>query len=111
MKKPKEEQEVLTYEEKVKIFNSKTVRETLNKATKFDELPIVLGFGSSTHHPEKKGGMTTCDFKLWCKFGGSNWFIPNVFRSQCQIKDVINLCSNDNEIVALMELLSAKVVK
>lgn len=100
----------MSYEEKVKLFNSKSAVEALNNKTNENEMPIELGFGSSTHHPEKKGGMTTCDFKLWCKFGGSDWFVPNVFRSKHQVLDALKICVNDNQVVSLMELLSAKKV-
>jgi hypothetical protein len=97
----------LSFEEKCSLFFSKNSRESLNTKTPFEQLPLKLEFGSSSHHPEKKEGMSTCDIKLWVKFLDSDWFIPYTYRSKSQIISAIEICSNDNEIVALMELLSA----
>lgn len=48
---------------------------------------IKIGTGSSTHHPERKGGMSTCDIRTWVCYDG-DWFIPNT-RSMFSIYENI----------------------
>jgi hypothetical protein len=97
----------MTFEEKTALFLSKDTRQAHREKTPFEELPLRMEFGSSSHHPDRKGGMSTADIKLWCKFLDSDWFMPYGGFSRQQIIGMIDLCSNDNQIVSLMELLSA----
>jgi hypothetical protein len=94
-------------QDKIDKFLAKDSRQALNTKTPIEELPLRIEYGSSTHHPERKGGMSTSDIKLWVKFLDSDWFMPYGGYRKSQILGMIELCDNDNQIVALMELLSA----
>lgn len=98
----------MTYEEKVKKFITKDFQERFSTKTSYDELPFRIGYGSSSHHPDRKGGVTTCDIVLWCKFLDRDWFRPYGNFSMGQIEDMLQICSSDDHIISLMEMFSAK---
>ena len=98
----------MTYEEKTKKFLSKGAMEAFREKTPREELPFKIDYGSSSHHPERKGGVTTCDIRMWCKFLDGDWFTPYGHFGQTEIEAMIDACVNDNNIVSLMELLAAK---
>ena len=98
----------MTYQEKLDKFLAKNARESFNSKTEFTELPLEMRMGSSTHHPDRKGGMSTSDIVLWVKFLDSDWFRPYGGFNMSQIKAMCDICKNDNQIISLMELLAAQ---
>lgn len=93
--------------EKINKFLAKDARQAHRTKTPIEELPLRMEYGSSTHYPDKKGGMSTADIKLWIKFLDEDWFMPYGGFSRSQILSMLDVCENDNQIVHLMELLSA----
>ncbi len=97
----------MEHQEKIDKFLAKNARDAFREKTPMEELPFKMGCGSSTHHPERKGGISTSNIVLWCKFLDGDWFRPYGGFEQYQIKKMVEICVNDNQIVSLMELLSA----
>ena len=97
----------MTHEEKITAFLSKTGRDAFKTKTPLGELPILFQLGSSSHKPDKKVMFETADLVFWVKFLDKEFFRPYGGFSQEQIIGMIDLCYNDNQIVSLMELLSA----
>lgn len=98
----------MDYNEKVEKFNNKTSFESFLYKTPFDDLPLKMEFGSSSHHPERRGGITTCDLVLWCKFLDWDWFRPVGHFNQSQIGKMVDICENDDQVYRLMKMLSKK---
>lgn len=96
----------MTYQEKCDAFTSKDARTAFRKKTKIEELPLILRYGSGSHNPEQNVQMETCDLVLWVKFL-DKWFRPYGNFDSFQIQKMIKICHNDNQIVALFELLAA----
>ena len=96
----------MTFDEKLEKYLAKNGREAFRTKTKFDELPIRLEYGSSSHHPEREVGITTSDIVLWVKFATLDWFRPLGMFDKTQIINMISICKNDVQIDALIELLN-----
>ena len=64
---------------------------------------IKIGFGSSTHHPERKGGMSTCDSKTWICYDGE-WFIPKTRSIFSLCKDIQDI-RNEEDLEVYIELI------
>ena len=97
----------MTYKEKCEKFANMSGRDIFRNKTPIDDLPLQMGLGSSSHHPEREGGMTTCDIVFWMKFSDDNWFRPYGSFYEDQIIKMIEICRNDQQVISLMELLSA----
>jgi hypothetical protein len=98
----------MTYQEKIEKFNAKNGREIFTDKTPYEELPLEMKTGSSTHNPDRKGGVTTCDIVLWIRFAGSDWFRPYGHIPAEVIEKFVEACTNDGQVIRLMEMLSAK---
>lgn len=98
----------MTHEERMLEFAAKTGIEAFREKTPWDQLPVIIGHGSSSHHPERKGGMTTSDIVLWVKFYGK-WFRPYGRFDANQIKAMYDLCHNDIQVQSLFEMLSCEM--
>lgn len=86
---------------------SKTGIDAFRTKTSLSEAPIDFGYGSSTHYPGKKGGVTTCDIVLWVYFY-DRWFRPYGRFEIDQIEAMYDVCRNDNQVIALFEMLSCE---
>jgi len=96
----------MTYDEKITAFQSKNGREAFHTKTPIEDLPIQFHSGSGSHKPDQKVQVQTSDIVLWVKFL-DDWFRCYGNFDKTQILAMIGLCHNDNQIVSLMELLSA----
>ena len=67
-----------------------------------------MEYGSSTHHPEQKGGQSTNDVRLWVKWGDGEWFTPYGHFSKMQICKMLEVCRNEFQAEALMRMLAAR---
>lgn len=86
---------------------NRSARDVFTNKTPIENIPLRMEHGSSSHHPDREGGITTCDLVLWCKFLDGKWFRPYGGFTMEQIHDMITICSNDQQVEILMELLSA----
>lgn len=103
------------YKEWIKKEHAKKTDKFINRGplemfktkTPLKDLPLRIGTGSSSHHPDREGGITTCDIVLWCKFLDGEWFCPYGNFNEDQIEQMVEICNNDTQVISLMELLSA----
>lgn len=84
----------------------KTARERFQTKSKIEDLPLKFEYGSSSHNPDENVAFETCDIVLWVCFA-QQWFRPYGGFNEEQIKQMIEVCSNDQQVVALFNLLSA----
>lgn len=98
----------MEYNEKIQKFDKRERRLGGYPVTPFDELPFKIGYGSSTGHPEYKGMQSADGGKVWCKWKNFDWFRPYSNWNKEQIISMIKICTNDAQVEALFELLSAK---
>lgn len=105
------DKQFLEHIERTKKYESKNAMEAFKSKTPFEELPLLMMHGSGSRNPEdrRKGGIVTCDFKLWIKFC-DQWFKPYGNFGKGQIQEMIEICINDNQIDALMSMLSSKPI-
>jgi hypothetical protein len=98
----------MSYDDKIKQFDSRTRRFGGNPVTPFDQLPFKIGYGSSTGYPGYKGLQTADGGKVWCKWKNFDWFRPYSNWSKEQIISMIKICDCDYQVESLFELLSAE---
>lgn len=98
----------MTHQEKTERWNSRNAMDMFRNKSVLEVIPLWIGWGSSSHHPERKGGVTTHDMKMWCKFGDNDWFVPYGQFDQQQIEKMVGLCRNDQQVESLMEMLMSK---
>lgn len=95
------------YKSNLEAFNKRSAMDLFKKKSNADDLPIWVGIGSSSHHPEREGGITTCDIKVWMKCFGSDWFHPYGGFSASQVMEMISVCHSDQQILAICQLFGA----
>lgn len=101
----------MIHEEKTEKWNKRDARDMFKNKSAIVDMPLRLEYGSSTHHPERKGGVTTCDIVLWCKWTDNEWFKPYGRFHKEQIINMIDICRNDQQVESLMEMLSCEPIK
>lgn len=100
----------MTHQEKSEKWDKRDARDMFRNKSSLEEIPLWIDWGSSSHHPERKGGVTTCDFKMWCKFGSNEWFVPYGQFDQEQIEKMVEICRNDQQVERLIEMLMSKAI-
>jgi hypothetical protein len=95
----------MTYEEKLEQFKLKSTHELFRNKTEFDLLPIEFTYGS-LNSPSSQI-VSVHKFELKVRFADFDWFEPYGKFGKGQILQMIEICSNDLQVIALFELLSA----
>lgn len=96
------------HQEKTEKWNNRDGMDMFRNKSPYEDIPIWVGHGSSSHHPQRKGGITTSDIVVWCRFADSQWFRPYGGFNGQQIQQLIEICDNDSQVERMVEMLSCK---
>jgi hypothetical protein len=94
----------MTYEEKLEQFKLKPTHELFRNKTEIDLLPLEFTYGPLNSTGSR---LSICRFEFKVRFADFDWFEPYGNFGKLQILQMIEICSNDLQVISLFELLSA----